>query len=378
MDKQYDAAAAEARWYARWQEMGCFEPDKAAESDTNRKNYSITIPPPNVTGSLHMGHALCYTIQDILGRWRRMCGDNVLIQPGVDHGGISTQNVVEKEIAKDGLTRQGLGRDAFLERVNEWKTQYGARIVNQMQRLGCAFDWERERYTMDAAYSDAVLEHFVRLFDQGLIYRGARVINWCTFHETALSDIEVEYVERDTFLWHIRYPFADGNGELIVATTRPETLLGDTAVAVNPTDPRYAGMQGRMLTVPLAGREIPLIFDDYASLEFGTGAVKVTPAHDLNDYEAGRRHKLPMIVVIGENGRMTAAAGDSYAGLTREEAREAVERDLEAEGFLVRKEPYRHSVGTCERCHTIIEPLLSEQWFVKMAGTPMVNAPLKW
>ena len=377
MDKQYDAAAAEARWYARWQEMGCFEPDKAAESDPGRKNYSITIPPPNVTGSLHMGHALCYTIQDILGRWRRMCGDNVLIQPGVDHGGISTQNVVEKEIAKDGLTRQGLGRDAFLERVNEWKAQYGARIVNQLQRLGCAFDWERERYTMDAAYSDAVLEHFVRLFDQGLIYRGARVINWCTFHETALSDIEVEYVERDTFLWYIRYPFADGNGELIVATTRPETLLGDTAVAVNPADPRYAGMQGRMLTVPLAGRKIPLIFDEYASLEFGTGAVKVTPAHDLNDYEAGRRHKLPMIVVIGENGRMTAAAGDPYAGLTREEAREVVERDLEEQGFLVRKEPYRHSVGTCERCHTIIEPLLSEQWFVKMAGTPMVDRAIE-
>jgi valyl-tRNA synthetase len=370
MEKAFDPATSEARWYKAWREMRCFEPD---EEPGDKPVYSITIPPPNVTGSLHMGHALCYTIQDVLGRWKRMSGYDVLILPGVDHGGISTQNVVEKEIAGEKLTRHDLGRERFLERVNDWKDRYGARIVEQMQRLGCAFDWSRERYTMDSGYSEAVLEHFIRLFDQGLIYRGARVINWCPRCMTALSDIEVDYVERDTFLWHIRYPFAGGNGSVTVATTRPETMLGDTAVAVNPNDERYAGMQGRTFTLPLAGRDIPLIFDDYASMEFGTGAVKVTPAHDLNDFEAGRRNRLPQIVVIGEDGRMTAEAGDRYAGLTREEARELVEKDLEEQGFLARKEPYRHSVGTCERCHTIIEPLLSEQWFVKMAGTKMVE-----
>jgi valyl-tRNA synthetase len=373
MEKSYNSAETEAHWYARWQELRCFQPDV----EPGKPAYSITIPPPNVTGSLHMGHALCYTIQDILGRWKRMGGHNVLILPGVDHAGIATQNVVEKEIAQEGLTRHDLGREKFLERVWTWKERYGARIVLQMQRLGCAFDWSRERFTMDDDYVEAIQEEFIRLFDQGLIYRGARVINWCPRCMTALSDIEVEYVERDSNLWHIRYPFADGNGEIVVATTRPETMLGDTAVAVNPKDERYAGMQGRMLTLPLTEREITLIFDDYASMEFGTGAVKVTPAHDLNDYEAGRRHKLPMIVVIGEDGRMTASAGDRYANLTREEARERVERDLEEQGFLVRKEPYRHSVGTCERCHTIIEPLLSEQWFVKMAGTPMVEKAIQ-
>jgi valyl-tRNA synthetase len=370
MEKAFDAASSEARWYKQWQEMKCFQPD---QESVGKPVYSITIPPPNVTGSLHMGHALCYTIQDVLGRWKRMAGYNVLILPGVDHGGISTQNVVEKVIAEEGLTRHDLGRERFLERVTDWKDRYGASIVTQLQRLGCAFDWSRERYTMDEAYSEAVLEHFIRLFDQGLIYRGARVINWCPRCMTALSDIELEYVDRDTFLWHIRYPFSDGNGSITVATTRPETMLGDTAVAVNPNDPRYAGMHGRTITLPLTGREIPLIFDDYASMEFGTGAVKVTPAHDLNDFEAGRRNKLPQIVVIGEDGRMTAAAGDAYANLTREEAREKVEHDLEEQGFLVQKEPYRHSVGTCERCHTIVEPLLSEQWFVKMAGTPMIQ-----
>ncbi len=371
MEKSFDFASAEKRWYQKWLEMGVFAPDENPAPGT--PSYSITIPPPNVTGQLHMGHALCYTIQDILGRWKRMSGFNVLILPGVDHAGIATQNVVEKEIAAEGLTRHDLGREKFLERVWNWKERYGARIISQMQRLGCSFDWARERFTMDDDYADAILEEFVRLYDLGLIYRGARVINWCPRCMTALSDIEVEYIERDTNLWHIRYDFADGNGSVTVATTRPETMLGDTAVAVNPSDERYAGMKGHMLTLPLAGREIPLIFDDYASMEFGTGAVKVTPAHDLNDYEAGRRHNLPMIVVIGEDGRMAAAAGDAYANLTREEARLAVERNLEEQGYLVGKEPYRHSVGTCERCHTIIEPLLSEQWFVKMAGTELVQ-----
>ncbi|MDR3709071.1 MAG: valine--tRNA ligase [Capsulimonadaceae bacterium] len=370
METKFDPKAVEAKWYADWKSAGYFKPEA---QEGNGRPYTITIPPPNVTGSLHMGHAVCYTIQDALGRWRRMQGRQVLILPGVDHAGIATQNVVEKEIAREGLTRHDLGREKFLERVWAWKQQYGARIISQMQGLGCAFDWERERFTMDETYVDAILEEFVRMFDSGMIYRGARVINWCPRCATALSDIEVEYVERDSHLWHIRYDFVDGNGSVTVATTRPETMLGDTAVAVNPADPRYAGMEGRMLILPLTGRHIPLIYDDYASLEFGTGAVKVTPAHDLNDYEAGKRHGLPMTVVIGETGRMTAEAGDKYAGLTREEAREAVVEDLTAQGYLVNIEDYRHSVGTCERCHTIIEPLLSEQWFARMAGTKMIE-----
>jgi len=369
---RYDPQAAEARWYDWWKEQGYFQP----ELRSTKTPYTITIPPPNVTGSLHMGHALCYTIQDILGRWKRMQGDNVLILPGVDHAGIATQNVVEREIAQEGLNRHEMGREKFLERVWNWKERYGARIILQLQRLGCAFDWSRERFTMDDSYVDAILEEFIRFFDQGYIYRGARVINWCPRCTTALSDIEVEYVEQDSHLWHLRYPFSDGSGHVIVATTRPETVLGDTAVAVNPEDQRYKGQVGKTLLLPLVGREIPLIADSYASMEFGTGAVKVTPAHDLNDFEAGLRNRLPQIVVIGEDGRMTAAAGDKYANLTREEAREAVVRDLEEGGFLVEVEDYHHSVGTCERCHTIIEPLLSEQWFVKMAGSPMIERTL--
>ena len=370
MEKNYEPSLVETRWYEEWKSRGYFSP---AIQDGTKPAYTITIPPPNVTGSLHMGHALSYTLQDILGRWKRMQGYNVLVLPGIDHAGIATQNVVEKEIAAEGFTRQELGREKFVERVWNWKERYGARIVLQLQRLGCSFDWTRERFTMDDSYVDAILEEFVRFYDQGLIYKGARVINWCPFHETAISDIEVEYVERDSHLWHIRYPFADGSGEVIVATTRPETMLGDSAVAVNPEDKRYDGLIGKILLLPLSNREIPLIADSYASVEFGTGAVKVTPAHDLNDFEAGLRHRLPQIVVIGGDGKMTAAAGDKYAGLTREEAREAVVKDLEAGGFLVKVEDYKHSVGTCERCGTIIEPLLSEQWFVKMGGTDLIN-----
>lgn len=375
MESKYDPTAAEARWYPIWRKAGYFKPEASITrgAGAGARPYAITIPPPNVTGSLHMGHAVCYTIQDALGRWQRMLGNKVLILPGVDHAGIATQNVVEKEIAQEGLSRHDLGREKFLERVWSWKERYGARIIQQMQGLGCAFDWDRERFTMDEPYVDAILEEFVRLFDAGYIYRGARVINWCPRCATALSDIEVEYVEQPSHLWHIRYDFVDGNGSVTVATTRPETMLGDAAVAVNPNDPRYAGMEGRMLTLPLAGRQIPLIYDEYAAMDFGTGAVKVTPAHDLNDYEAGRRHGLPMMVVIGETGRMTAEAGDRYAGLTREEAREAVVEDLQEAGNLVRIEDYQHSVATCERCHTIIEPLLSEQWFARMGGTPLIR-----
>jgi len=379
MDSKYDPKASEAKWYPIWRERGYFQPEyrKNTGLESTGKPYTITIPPPNVTGQLHMGHAVCYTIQDALGRWRRMEGDDVLILPGVDHAGIATQNVVEKEIAREGLTRHDLGREKFLERVWSWKERYGARIIQQMQGLGCAFDWSRERFTMDRGYEDAILEEFIRMFDAGMIYRGARVINWCPRCATAISDIEVEYVERASHLWHIRYDFADDSGSVVIATTRPETLLGDTAVAVNPNDPRYAGMKGKMLILPIVGREIPLIYDEYASMEFGTGAVKVTPAHDLNDYEAGRRHNLPMIVVIGEDGAMTEAAGDDYAGLTREAAREKVVEQLEVLGKMVEIEDYRHSVATCERCHTIIEPLLSEQWFAKMAGTAMIENAVK-
>ncbi len=370
MDKSYDSQAAQERWYDYWREHGWFKPESAPPG---AKKYSITIPPPNVTGSLHMGHALCYPIQDILGRWKRMQGFKVLILPGTDHAGIGTQNVVEKEIALEGLTRNDLGRERFVERVWAWKERYGARIIMQLQRLGCAFDWSRERFTMDDDYADAVQEQFIRFFDAGMIYRGARVVNWCPRCRTAISDIEVEYVERDSHLWHVRYPFADGSGEVIVATTRPETMLGDTAVAVNPDDDRYKGLIGKMIALPLVGREIPLIADSYASMDFGTGAVKVTPAHDLNDFEAGLRHHLPQIVVIDEDARMTAAATDPYAGLTRERARDSVVHDLEQGGYLVQVENYRHSVGTCERCHTIIEPLLSEQWFLKMAGSELID-----
>jgi valyl-tRNA synthetase len=374
MEKNYEPLSVETRWYDEWRKRGYFAPDA---NDSTKTPYVITIPPPNVTGSLHMGHALSYTLQDILGRWKRMSGFNVLILPGIDHAGIATQNVVEKEIAAEGLTRQDLGREKFVERVWNWKERYGARIVLQLHRLGCAFDWTRERFTMDDDYVDAILEEFVRFYDKGWIYRGARVINWCPFHETAISDIEVEYVERDSHLWHIRYPFADGSGDVVVATTRPETMLGDAAVAVNPDDPRYEGKIGKAIILPLMNREISLIADSYASMEFGTGAVKVTPAHDLNDFEAGLRHRLPQIVVIGGDGKMTAAAGDIYAGLTREEAREAVVKHLQAGGYLVKIEDYKHSVGTCERCHTVIEPLLSEQWFVKMAGTSMIDRTIE-
>jgi valyl-tRNA synthetase len=374
MEKNYEPQTVETRLYEEWIERGYFSP---SEDNRAKTPYVITIPPPNVTGSLHMGHALSYTLQDILGRWKRMQGFNVLVLPGIDHAGIATQNVVEKEIAAEGLTRQELGREKFVERVWNWKERYGARIVLQLHRLGCSFDWSRERFTMDDDYVDAILEEFVRFYEKGWIYRGARVINWCPFHETAISDIEVEYVEQDSHLWHIRYPFADGSGEVIVATTRPETMLGDSAVAVNPDDSRYVGEIGKQLLLPLSNREIPLIADSYASMEFGTGAVKVTPAHDLNDFEAGLRHRLPQIVVIGGDGKMTAAAGDKYAGLTREEARIAVVADLTSGGYLVDIEDYKHSVGTCERCHTIIEPLLSEQWFVKMAGTEMIERTLE-
>ena len=369
MEKAYDPKEVEERRYAQWESLGYFH----AEPTPGKPKYSITIPPPNVTGSLHMGHALTYTIQDTLGRWRKMCGDTVLILPGTDHAGIATQNVVEKQLAKEGISRYDLGRDKFVERVWDWKQEYGSRIVTQLKRLGCAFDWQRERFTIDDAYAEAVVEAFVRFYDAGLIYRGNRLINWCTRCRTVISDIEVDEVDKPGSLWHIRYPFADGSGFVTVATTRPETMLGDTAVAVNPEDERYAGMVGKMLSLPLTQRTIPLIADSYASLEMGTGAVKVTPAHDPNDYEAGKRNNLAQITVIGFDATMTEDAGLAYAGLDRYEARERIVADLDAAGLLEKVEDHPHRVPTCERCGSVIEPLLSDQWFMKMQGTNLIQ-----
>lgn len=361
LPKVYDPKVVEPKLYQFWQDKGYFH----AEVDPSRKPYCITIPPPNVTGSLHIGHALCYTIQDALGRWKRMQGYNTLIVPGTDHAGIATQNKVEQQLAKEGLTRHDLGREKFIERVWQWKEEYGSTIINQFKRMGYAFDWDRLRFTMDEGYSEAVLEEFIRWFNEGKIYRGVRVINWCPRCHTALSDIEVEYQEVASHLWHLDYPLEDGSGTITVATTRPETMLGDTAIAVNPDDERYYNMVGKNAILPLMNRPIPIIADAHVDPSFGTGAVKVTPAHDPNDFEIGQRHKLPSIIVIGQDGSMTAEAGD-YAGMDRYAAREAVVSALRGQGLLALEEEYVHSVGTCARCGSTIEPLLSEQWFVRM------------
>ncbi|MGC8862891.1 MAG: valine--tRNA ligase [Armatimonadota bacterium] len=358
----YDPTKVEQKWYSFWMEKRYFH----AEVDYSRPKYCITIPPPNVTGSLHIGHALCYTIQDVLTRWKRMQGFNTLCLPGTDHAGIATQNKVEQQIAEEGLTRHDLGREEFLKRVWAWREKYGGEILNQFRRMGFSFDWERERFTMDEGYVDAVLESFVRLFNKGYIYRGARVINWCPRCHTAISDIEVEYVEQRSHLWHVRYPYEDGPGYIVVATTRPETMLGDTAVTVNPNDARYREVVGRRVRLPLTDRVIPVIADDFVDPEFGTGAVKATPAHDPDDFEIGLRHNLPQIVVIGPDGKMTKEAGPRYEGLDRFEARARVLEDLKAQDLIERIEDYTHSVGTCARCDTVIEPLLSEQWFCRM------------
>jgi valyl-tRNA synthetase len=369
MEKAYEPKDVEARLYPKWEEAGLFH----AEPTPGKPKFSIAIPPPNVTGSLHMGHALNHAVQDTLGRWHRMQGDTVLILPGIDHAGIATQTVVSRQIEREGLTRFDLGREKFVERVWAWKEEYGERILVQLKRLGCAYDWSRLRFTMDPAYAQAVNEAFVRFFDAGLIYRGKRMVNWSVGLQTVISDIEVENIDTDGSLWHLKYPFSDGSGFVTVATTRPETLLGDTAVAVNPNDPRYSDKIGKMLKLPLTNREIPLIADDYANLEFGTGAVKITPAHDPNDYEVGLRHNLPQITVIGFDGKMTEDAGVRYMGMDRFEARDLIVGDLEDAGALEKIEPYRHSIPHCDRSKTVIEPLLSEQWFMKMAGTELVK-----
>ncbi|HZU13115.1 MAG TPA: valine--tRNA ligase [Chloroflexota bacterium] len=361
MAPRYAPADAEQRWYDVWEKAGYFRP----RPDSDRGAFVITIPPPNVTGELHMGHALTFGIEDVVARFKRMQGYSTLIVPGTDHAGIATQNVVEKQLAQEGLSRYDLGREAFLDRVWAWKDQYAHSIRTQFRALGVSFDWSRERFTMDDGYVDAVLEFFIRLYDEKQIYRGKRVINWCPRCRSAISDIEVDDVTRDDNLYYVRYPLASGEGDITVATVRPETMLGDVAVAVNPNDERFAHLIGKTAVLPLVGRRLPIIADDMVDATFGTGAVKMTPAHDFADFEVGERHNLPMPVVIGPDARITENGG-RYAGLTAEEARPRIVDDLVAGGYLVRTEPYTHNVPTCERCGTILEPLLSEQWFMRM------------
>ncbi len=370
--KVYDPQAVEEKWYRHWTEEGYFRAPLPAEG---QPAFSIVMPPPNVTGSLHLGHALDNTLQDILTRWHRMRGDATLWVPGTDHAGIATQARVEEELAREGQSKYNLGREKFLERVWAWKHEYGSRITRQLRLLGTSCDWSRERFTMDEGCSRAVREVFVRLYEKGLIYRGSYIINWCPRCHTTISDIEVEHEEEAGRLWHIRYPFKDGSGGIVVATTRPETMLGDTAVAVHPDDERYRGLVGQTLILPLVNREIPLIADAYVDPAFGTGAVKITPAHDPNDFEVASRHDLPAIAVIGKDAVMTAEAGP-YAGMERYACRGQVVDDLKSSGFLVQEEEYSHAVGHCYRCGTVVEPLVSPQWFVRMAplAAPAIRA----
>ena len=360
--KQYSPQDVEDRIYKGWVDNNYF----TAEPDDSKEPFTVVIPPPNVTGQLHMGHALDETLQDILVRYKRMAGYNALWIPGTDHAGIATQIKVEEALRnEEGLTRYDLGRDKFLERVWDWKNKFGNRIINQIKKLGCSCDWSRERFTMDEGCSDAVKEVFVKLYEKDLIYQGNRIINWCPHCITALSDAEVEYEEQDGFFWHINYPVKDSDEVVEIATTRPETLLGDTAVAVNPEDERYSHLVGKTLILPLVGREIPVIADDYVDKEFGTGCVKITPAHDPNDFEVGLRHNLEQIKVLNDDATINSYGG-KYEGMDRYEARKAMVADLEKEGLLVKVVPHKHNVGQCYRCSTTVEPITSKQWFVKM------------
>lgn len=361
ISKSYEPSAVEQKWYEFWEKSGLFR----AEGRSVKDPFSIVIPPPNVTGSLHMGHALNNTLQDILCRYKRMKGLNVLWQPGTDHAGIATQNVVEKDLASKGTDRHTVGREKFIELVWEWRRKYGGVIINQLKRLGCSCDWSRERFTMDEGLSRAVKEVFVRLYEEGLIYRGDYIINWCPRCQTALADLEVEHEDTESRLYYIRYPFEKGDGHLVVATTRPETLLGDTAVAVNPEDERYRSLSGAYVLLPVLNKPIPVIFDRYVDTGFGTGALKITPAHDPNDFEIGNTHNLERIRVIDDNGEMNELAGP-YEGMDRFECRQKILDDLEEAHLLEKVEPYRHAVGHCYRCKTMIEPILSKQWFVKV------------
>ena len=359
--KAYEPREVEDRIYAFWLSGGYFH----AKRDPEKKPYTIVIPPPNITGQLHMGHAMDETLQDILIRWRRMQGYAALWVPGTDHASIATEAKIVESMRKEGITKEDLGREGFLERAWKWKAQYGGRIVEQLKKLGCSCDWERERFTLDEGCSRAVREVFVRLYEKGLIYRGERIINWCPHCRTSISDAEVEFEEKDGSFWHLRYPLADGSGEIRLATTRPETLLGDTAVAVHPEDERYRDLVGKNVILPLVGKEIPIIADEYVERDFGTGVVKITPAHDPNDFEVGLRHNLPVINVMDECAVINENGG-KYAGMHALEARKQIVADLDAGGYLVKVEPIKHNVGTCYRCGTAVEPRVSKQWFVKM------------
>lgn len=361
LDKQYSPQNVEDRTYKFWCDHKYFH----AEVNPEKKPYTIVIPPPNITGQLHMGHALDETLQDILIRWRRMEGYETLWLPGTDHASIATEAKIVEAMRKEGITKEEIGREKFLERAWEWKAQYGGRIVEQLKKLGSSCDWDRERFTLDEGCSKAVREVFCKLYDKGLIYRGERIINWCPHCLTSISDAEVEYEDQAGHFWHLRYPFKDGSGYLELATTRPETLLGDTAVAVNPNDERYKDMVGKTLILPIVHREIPVIADDYVDIEFGTGVVKITPAHDPNDFEVGLRHNLEVINVLTPDAKIVDDY-PKYAGMDRYEARKAIVEDLQAEGALVEIEDYSHNVGTCYRCGTTVEPRVSKQWFVKM------------
>ncbi len=360
--KTYDPKGIEDRLYKKWEDNGYFH----AQADRSKKPFTIVMPPPNITGQLHMGHALDNTMQDILIRYKRMQGYNALWQPGTDHAAIATEVKVIDSLKKQGIDKNDLGREGFLEKCWEWKDEYGSRIINQLKKMGSSADWSRERFTMDKGCSDAVLEVFIKLYEKGYIYKGSRIVNWCPVCKTSISDAEVEHVEQDGFFWHINYPVVGEEGRFVeIATTRPETLFGDTAVAVNPDDERYQDIIGKMLKLPMTDREIPVIADSYVDKEFGTGCVKITPAHDPNDFEVGKRHNLEEIVVINDDATMNSKAG-KYAGMDRYECRKALVEDLEKEGLLVKVVPHSHNVGTHDRCGTTVEPMIKQQWFVKM------------
>ncbi len=360
--KTYAPKEFEERIYKNWEKKGYFR----AERDPAKKPYTIVMPPPNITGQLHMGHALDCTLQDILIRWRRMQGYSALWLPGTDHAALATEAKIVSTMKEEGVTKQQLGREGFLKRAWEWNDKYGSRIKDQQRKMGSSCDWSRDRFTMDEGCSKAVQKVFIDLYNKGLIYHGERIINWCPNCKTSISDIETEYEEQDGFFWHINYPIADGSGFVEIATTRPETLLGDSAVAVNPKDERYKHLVGKMLRLPLTDREIPVVADDYVDMEFGTGCVKITPAHDPNDFEVGKRHDLPVIHMMNDDATISEGIGGKYAGMDRYEARKAMVADLEARGLLVKVEPHVHNVGTCQRCGTTVEPTASMQWFVSM------------
>ena len=371
LEKQYNPQNVEDRLYQFWMDKGYFH----AKRDLSKKPYTIVIPPPNITGQLHMGHALDNTLQDILIRYHRMAGYDTLWLPGTDHASIATEAKIVEAMRKEGLTKDDLGREKFLERAWDWKKQYGGRIIEQLKKMGSSCDWDRERFTLDEGCNKAVNEVFCNLYEKGLIYRGERMVNWCPHCLTTISDAEVEYEDQAGSFWHLRYPFKDGSGYLELATTRPETILGDTAVAVNPKDERYKDLVGKTLILPLVHREIPVIADDYVDIEFGTGVVKITPAHNPNDFEVGKRHDLEIITVLTADAKITDDY-PKYAGMDRYEARKAIVADLDAEGALVKIEPYSHNVGTCYRCGTSIEPRISKQWFVEMKpmAQPAIDA----